>query len=75
MEETVVIGEGVTVGKGSKLKNCVIHPKTLIGENCRVEDAIIGARCTLEELCYVGANTVLADGSVLMKGTRIGGGV
>ncbi len=75
MEETVVIGESVVVGKGAKLKNCVILPKTLIGENVRIEDSVIGSRCTIEELCYVGAGTVLAEGSVLMKGTRIGGGI
>jgi mannose-1-phosphate guanylyltransferase/phosphomannomutase len=73
MEESVVLGEGVTIKKGAVLKNCVIHGKTEIGENARIDGAIIGAHCTIEDFCVISSNVILADGSVLKKGTKAGG--
>jgi mannose-1-phosphate guanylyltransferase / phosphomannomutase len=75
LEESVVLGEGVIIGKGAKLKNCVVHSKTTIGENAKLENCIIGSRCTIEDFSFVGTGTVLADGSIIKKGTRIGGSV
>jgi len=73
LEEFVVIGDGVTIGRGSRLKNCVIHEKTTIGENTRLEGCIIGASCSIEDFSQVGRGVVLAERSILKKGTRIGG--
>jgi NDP-sugar pyrophosphorylase family protein len=72
IEESVTLGDGVIISKGAKLKNTVIHGHTTIGENCRTDGAIIGNHCTIEEFCAVGQGTVLADGTILKKGTKAG---
>lgn len=75
LEEFVVLGDSVIVGRGSKLKNCVIHGKSIIGEGVKLEGCIIGSHCTIEEVSSVGRGVALADRSILKKGTRIGGGI
>jgi len=74
LDEYVVLGASVSVGKFSRLKNCVVHADTTIGEGVRMEDCIIGNHCTIEDFSYVGKGVTLADGSTLKKGTKIGGG-
>ena len=73
LDEFVVLGDSVTIGKGSRLKNCVVHGKSVIKEGVRIEGSIIGAHCTIEEFSSIGGGLTLADGSILKKGTRIGG--
>jgi glucose-1-phosphate thymidylyltransferase long form len=72
LDEFVVLGDGVKIGKGAKLKNCVVHAGVKIKDNVRVENSIIGANCEIEEFSSV-TGAVLADGSILKKGTKIGG--
>jgi NDP-sugar pyrophosphorylase family protein len=72
LDEFVVLGEGVTIEKGARLKNCVVHGRSVIGEGVKIEGSIIGANCTIEEFSAVSGAT-LADGTILKKGTRIGG--
>jgi mannose-1-phosphate guanylyltransferase/phosphomannomutase len=73
LEEYVVLGDSVTIGKGAKLKNCVVHGQTIINEGSRIEGAVIGSHCTIEELSTISGASVIADGSIIKKGTRIGG--
>lgn len=40
VEHSVLFSE-VSVGKGTHIKDAIIHPKTVIGENCTIEKAII----------------------------------
>ncbi|MFH1709927.1 MAG: NDP-sugar synthase [bacterium] len=72
LDEFVVLGDSVTIGRGAKLKNCVVHGKTVIKEGVKIEGSIIGAHCTIEEFSTI-AGATLADGTILKKGTRIGG--
>jgi NDP-sugar pyrophosphorylase family protein len=72
LDEFVVLGDNVTVGKGARLKNCVVHGGCVIKEGVKIEGSIIGANCTIEEFSSV-AGAALADGTVLKKGTRMGG--
>jgi mannose-1-phosphate guanylyltransferase/phosphomannomutase len=72
MEEFVVLGSAVSVGKGAKLKNCVIHSNTIIGEGVKIDGSIIGSHCTIEEFSTIGRGATIADMSILKKGTRIG---
>lgn len=73
LDEFVVLGDSVIVEKGARLKNCVVLGRTVIKENAKVEGSIIGADCIIEEYSVIGPGATLADGSVLKKGTRIGG--
>lgn len=72
LDEFVVLGEDVTVGKGARLKNCVVHARSVIKEGVKMEGSIVGSGCVIEEFSAVNGAT-LADGTVLKKGTRIGG--
>jgi NDP-sugar pyrophosphorylase family protein len=72
LDEFVVLGEGVTVGKGARLKNCVVHAGSVIKEGVKMDGSIVGSGCVIEEFSAVSGAT-LADGTVLKKGTRIGG--
>ncbi|WP_121612091.1 glucose-1-phosphate adenylyltransferase [Mesobacillus foraminis] len=54
-----VISYGVTVGKGSMIKNSVIMPNTTIGENVRIENAVIRGDTVIESNLRL--NTLLND--------------
>lgn len=72
LDEFVVLGSAVEIGKGARLKNCVVHPNTVIGEGVKVEGCVIGSHCTIEEFSTLGSGATIADMSILKKGTRIG---
>lgn len=44
-----VLFQGVTVGKGSKVKESVIMPDAVIGENCFIEKAIVPFDCVIPD--------------------------
>lgn len=52
-----VIGAGVTVGKGSVIRDSIIMQDAAIGENCVIERAIIA------ENARIGSNTVIGIGN------------
>lgn len=72
LEESVTLGDGVSVAKGSKLKNCVIHGQTKLGEGVHIDGAIVGSNCTIEDYSIIGNGVVLADGTIIQKGTKAG---
>ncbi|NRD76251.1 glucose-1-phosphate adenylyltransferase [Bacillus sp. BRMEA1] len=47
--EKSVLFQGVTVGKGSLVKESVIMPDTVIGENCFIEKAIVPCDCVIPD--------------------------
>jgi mannose-1-phosphate guanylyltransferase / phosphomannomutase len=72
LEESVTLGDKVIVSKGAKIKNSVVHSHTKIGENSRIDGAIIGSGCVVEEFCLIGPGVILADKTILKKGTKAG---
>ena len=54
--ENSVISPGVVVGKGSIIKDCVILNDVIIGENCKIERAII------DKETRVGKNSIIGIG-------------
>src|SRR5699024_8869317 len=52
--EHSILSNNVKVGKGSVVKDSVIMPGTVIGENCHIEKAIIGENANI----YDGAELV-----------------
>jgi mannose-1-phosphate guanylyltransferase len=63
---TVVLGDHVTVGAGSRVERAVVLAGSAIGEHCELEDCIVasGAR--------IGDRTVIGDGAVLGENVTIG---
>lgn len=51
--ERTVVFQGVTVGKGSKIKGSVLMPDSVVGRNTVIEN------------CIVPSDTVIPDGSVI----------
>jgi mannose-1-phosphate guanylyltransferase len=63
---TVVLGDGVTVGAGSRVERSVVLQGSEIGANCVLEDCIVSAGAR------IGDGTVIDHGAVLGEGVTIG---
>ncbi len=66
-----ILSHNVKVGKGSVVKDSVIMPGTVIGENCRIENAIIGENAAI----YDGAELIGEVGNIAVvgNGEKVGG--
>ncbi|MEY8292505.1 glucose-1-phosphate adenylyltransferase [Carnobacteriaceae bacterium 52-44] len=66
-----ILSNNVKIGRGSVVKDSVIMPNTVIGENCYIEKAIIGEDAYL----YDGARLVGEDKNIAVVGNeeRVGG--
>jgi mannose-1-phosphate guanylyltransferase len=62
----VVLGEGVTVGKGATIERAVVLNGAEIGEGCVLRDCIVAAGVR------VGAGSVVSGGAVLGEGVTVG---
>lgn len=69
--EHSILSTNVKVGKGSFVKDSVIMPGAIIGENCQIEKAIVGENATI----YDGAEIVGEIGEIAVVGNeeRVGG--
>lgn len=69
--EHSILSNNVKIGRGSVVKDSVIMPNTVIGENCYIEKAIIGEGAYL----YDGAKLIGETGSIAVVGNeeRVGG--
>ncbi|HVN67182.1 MAG TPA: NDP-sugar synthase [Candidatus Sulfotelmatobacter sp.] len=66
-----VIGDHVHVGADSQMEHTIIWEGTRIGEHVRLNGAIIGANCVIEDYAVLGEGIVLADNSVVKKGSLL----
>ncbi len=66
-----ILSHNVKIGKGSVVKDSVIMPGTVVGENCYIEKAIIGENARI----YDGAELVGETGNIAVVGNeeRVGG--
>jgi len=71
IDEFSVISENVILGNNSKVHKSIIFPNTRIGENCTIEKCIIGKNCTIEDYSRITKSCIIADNSVIKKGTFI----
>src|SRR3954462_1413198 len=62
----VVLGEGVSVGEGSKIERSVVLNGTEIGPGCTLQDCIVAAGVR------IGEGTVVSGGAVVGEGATIG---
>lgn len=67
----VVIGNDVTIGDQTKLDRAIIWKGTKIGNNVSLSDCILGFNCEIEDNVIIDKGVVLADGSIVKKGTRL----
>ena len=65
----------ITVGRGTNIQdNCVLHEKTVIGEDCTVGHGAIVHGCTIGDECLVGMGAIVLDGAVIGDRCIIGAG-
>jgi mannose-1-phosphate guanylyltransferase/phosphomannomutase len=67
-----VIGNNVTLGEKALASNSVVLDGTKIGNEAILRNCIVGFDCRIEEGAEVSGGVVLADGTVIKKGSRIG---
>lgn len=70
IQDYTVVGENVSIGKGSKVENSIIWDGSYLGENVRISHSIIGYNCRIEDGCFI-KGAVLADNTVITKGSII----
>jgi NDP-sugar pyrophosphorylase family protein len=69
IRDYTVLGDGVQVGKESNLANSIVWERTKIGSHVNLEGCIIGYDCVIEDHATVGPGVVLADRSIVKKGS------
>ncbi len=81
--DTVVIGEGVQIGKGVKLHNVAIGDRAIIGKECKLRNSVIwhdvkmGKRCVFDNavICnetHIGDLVSAKAGVILAEGCKVG---
>lgn len=70
IKDYVVLGDGVLVGESSSLERVIVWKGTKIGSHVRLSDCIIGKDCMIDDDVIISHKLVLADGSVIKRGTR-----
>ena len=65
IEGKVVIESGAVIGANVILKNCVIGSDTEIKPNTMIEDAEIGAKCSVGPFARIRPGTVLKEGAFI----------
>jgi mannose-1-phosphate guanylyltransferase len=77
----VVLEEGVTVGRGTRLERAVVMEGATIGANCTLSGCVIGPGARIGDDCHVdglsvlGRGVALGDGNIVSRGARIFPGV
>lgn len=65
-----VLGRNVRVGDGARLDGAIIWPDSTIGEQARLNDAIVGRGCRLGAHVSLGNRVMLGDSSTLTDFTQ-----
>jgi len=71
IREYTVLGNDVTVGKASSIDNSIIWEGTKIGSNVKLSGCIIGFNCKIEDGVSITKGGVIADNTIISKGTII----
>lgn len=71
IKDYTVLGDGVTVGAESTLERAIIWEGTKIGDHVVLSGCLVGFNCVIEDYVRIGEGTVIADHSVIRKGSTI----
>jgi len=72
IDSFTVIGNNVLVNNDSTIVNSIIWDDVIIGKEVRLKNCVIGKNCKIEDNTDIGGGVVLADNTVVSKGTKIG---
>lgn len=71
IKDYVVVGDKVTIGENCSLERAVVWSGTKIGKHVSLSNCIIGYDCQIEDGAAIDHNAVLADGTIVRRGTSI----
>lgn len=71
IKDYTVLGENTVVGKETVIERAIIWQGSKIGSHVNLNGCIIGFNCVIEDHVTLGNGVVLADNSVIRKGTII----
>lgn len=66
-----VIGDSVRVCEGASIENSVLLRNSIIGKDVKLHSCIIGENCIIEDFAEIGEGVVLADYSIIKKGSKL----
>jgi mannose-1-phosphate guanylyltransferase / phosphomannomutase len=72
IDEFSVLGNGVVLGENSSVKFAVLWEGVKIGKNTKIANCVIGRDSIIEDNVEIDGMTVLADGSLIHSGSKIG---
>ncbi len=67
--DCVVVGDCVSIGEKCLMDRAIVWKGTRIGNHVHLSDCIIGGNCVIEDESIIGHGAVIADGSIVKKGT------
>ncbi len=56
-----IIGSNCQIGRGSHLRECVIWDNVTVGSQVRMERALIGQKCTIDDRVFIDEGVVVSD--------------
>jgi mannose-1-phosphate guanylyltransferase/phosphomannomutase len=66
-----VIGDSVRINEGAVVEDSVILRNSIIGKDVKLRSCIIGENCIIEDFAEIGNGIVLADYSIVKKGSKL----
>jgi len=69
IKDYTVLGDGVAVGIESSIEHAIVWEGTKIGNHVDLNGCILGFNCVIEDYAVVGKGVVLADNSIVRKGS------
>lgn len=71
IKDYVVVGDEVSIGERCSLDRAIVWQGTKIGNHVKLTDCILGYNCVIEDDVIIEHGVILADRSVVKKGTRL----
>jgi mannose-1-phosphate guanylyltransferase/phosphomannomutase len=72
LKEFTILNAGVCVDDKAVLEHVLVGENTTIGEEANLTKCIIGRNCSIGAMAQLNSNSVVADDSVIGRGTRFG---
>jgi mannose-1-phosphate guanylyltransferase/phosphomannomutase len=71
IHEGVAVGNNVTIGTHCMLERAIVWPDCKIGNSVKLVDCVIGSNCQIEDEVVIRNGAVIADNSVIRKGSQL----
>ncbi|MCL4434900.1 MAG: sugar phosphate nucleotidyltransferase [Actinobacteria bacterium] len=69
------LGTNVRTGNDTSIERSVVHDNSYIGNNCKIEGAVLGKACDIRQATRIENGVVMGEGCAIGRGTIIRSGV